>query len=174
MLLTVESRSATEVAVGLLDRAVRDYDRSLQTPWAHELLAEAYCKLGDLRLAEQHLRECLETADERRNGTTGAAELTLVEVLLDQDHASEACDTLDRVDASRLVWNSQRFRYSVARARCEQSRGVDPVTWATEALRLSQIVDPQLARHPDIGLVKADLETLDEMRRLAQLPSKRG
>jgi hypothetical protein len=173
VLLSVDEPSATQIAIGLLTRAIVDYPPSLQTSWSHELLAEAYRRTGDLGLAEQHLRDCLAVADDWQNGSVGRADLALVEVLLAQQRTTESCEALDQVDTTRLQWNTDLYRYAVARARCERASGRDPRPWAVEALRLSEVTEPQLPQHPKVGLVKSDPATLREMRQLARRSRRR-
>lgn len=64
--------------------------RPTEVPWAHELLGEACRRQEDLDQAEHHLRRCIETADERRNGTTKVTGLSLGDVLLEQGRVEEA------------------------------------------------------------------------------------
>src|SRR5690606_14282078 len=64
-LLEQEDERATRVAVELLTRVVTEYDDFMEVPWSHELLGDAYRRLGDLAASERHLRRCIETADDR-------------------------------------------------------------------------------------------------------------
>ena len=167
-LLGLEQAAATTVAVALLTKVVTEYDDVLEVPWSHELLGSAYRGLGDLEQAERHLRLCIETADERRNGTTGSTEVLLGEVLLDRGRIEEAGEALASQDPRQLVWKSQAFRYAVAWARYEDRIGGEPGPWARQALEVAADREPQLRRDPSIGAVKADRSTLREMKRLAR------
>ena len=158
---------ALPVAISLLRRVVDDYDDFLQVPWSHELLGEAYRRIGDLDRAEHHFRKCLETADERRNGTSNVTELLIAEVLLEQSRADEALSFLDDEDLlGRLKWNSNIYRYCLARARAERATGGEPAPWSGEALRLAEEDQPQLSHKPTFGRVHATREELAELRRL--------
>jgi hypothetical protein len=159
---------ATSVAIGLLTRVVTEYDNRLEVPFSHELLGQAYRRVGDLEAAERHFRACIDTRYENKSGTTHVTELSLAEVLLDQGRTTEAGDLLALEELPReLGWNSQIFRFVVACARYEAMIGGDPTPWAKRALDLAADRTPQLSRHPEVGLVETDDATLDEMRRLA-------
>lgn len=156
---------ALPVAISLLRRVVDDHDDLLQVPWSHELLGEAYRRMGDLDRAEHHYRKCLETADERRNGTSNVTELSLAEVLLKQSRPDEALQLLDDEELrGRLTWNSSIYRYCLARARAERATGGEPAPWSREALRLAEEDEPQLPHKPTIGRVQATREELAELR----------
>lgn len=167
-LLEHDEDAATRTAIELLTRVVTEYDDFIEVPWSHELLGDAYRRLGDLGASECHLRLCIETADERRNGTTGVTELSLAEVLLEQGRVEEAGSVLAAQDPRQLAWNSQIFRYAVACARYEGRTGGSPGPWARKALEVAAVEEPQLPRLSDLGMVKASRSTLKEMRRLAR------
>jgi len=166
---------AVPIAISLLQRVVDDYDDFLQVPWSHELLGEAYRRLGEPDRAEYHYRMCLETADERRNGTSNVTELLIAEVLLEQSRPEEALRLLDDEDLrGRLIWNNTIYRYCLARARAERATGGNPAPWSQEALRLAQEDKPQLSRKPSVGRVKANKKELAELRRLREEPTSTG
>lgn len=169
-LLEAGQDDALPVAISLLRRVVDDHDDLLQVPWSHELLGEAYRRLGELDRAEHHYRACLESADERRNGTSNVTELLLAEVLLQRSRPDEALQLLDDEQLrGRLRWNSNIYRYGLARARAERATGGQPASWSREALRVAQEDDPQLARKPTVGRVQATEEELAELRGLAAI-----
>jgi tetratricopeptide (TPR) repeat protein len=168
-LLGLAHPTATAVAVQLLRRVVDDHDDFIEVPWSHELLGNAYLNSGDLAAAERHLRLAISSADERRNGLS-LPELTLAEVLLEKGEVDAAQAVLDEVRKmpQGMVWNSQLFRFAVASAHCVDLSGSDASSWAQEALDLAGNEEPQLPRHPTIGLVEAETGTLAEMRQLAK------
>ena len=167
-LLEHEDEGATRVAIELLTRVVTEYDDFIEVPWSHELLGDAYRRLGDLAASERHLRRCIETADDRRNGTTGATEVALAEVLIEQGRVEDAGPVLAAQEPRGLAWNSQIFRYAVACARYEDAVGGSPGPWARKALEVASVKEPQLSRLPDLGVVEPSRPTLREMRRLAR------
>lgn len=173
-LLGQQDRAALPVAIELLERVVTEYDHFLEVPFSHELLGRAYRRSGDLRRAEAHLRLAIETADERRNGL-GLPELELAEVMIEAGKHGDATAALQAVEQLEqgMIWTSQLYRHAVAKARLEHLSGGDPAPWATRALELAADTEPQLPRHPTVGLVDASPDELREMRRLAKPKSKR-
>jgi hypothetical protein len=170
-LLDHRDPAATLVAIRLLHRATES-DDFIEVPWAHELLGQAYRKMGDLEAAEHHYRQCMATADKHRNGTTKVTKLLLAEVLLQRDEPrdlAEVEELLSSPDLTQfLLWNSHIFRYYVAQARLALRQGRDPRDWAPLALELAGDRRPQLPRHPTVGLVDPDPDVIAELRVLAQ------
>jgi hypothetical protein len=167
-LLERQTPAATRIAIDLLRRVVTEYDDRLEVPFSHELLGEAYRRVGDLVAAEQHLRACLDTMYENRSGTSHLTELWLAEVLLDQGRTVEAGDLLRLEELQRhLVYNSAIFRYVVACARYEATTGGDPAPWANHALDLAADRTAQPTKRPRFGSAQTDDATLDEMRHLS-------
>ena len=172
--LQQEDPAAVPVAVELLLRVIADDDHFLEAPFSHELLGRAYRRSGDLEAAESHLRLAIETAAEHRNGL-GLPELELAEVMLEagkHDDATAALQAVEQLEQG-MIWNSQLYRHAVAKARLEHLSGGDPAPWATRALVLAADTEPQLPRHPTVGLVDASPDGLRAMRRLAKPKSKR-
>jgi hypothetical protein len=169
-LLKHDDLAATLTAVRLLHRAAES-NHFLEAPWAHQLLGDAYQKIGDLDGAERHYRLCMATADEHGNGTS-VPELFLAEVLLQRNgpgRLAEAERLLSSPELTRsLLWNSHIFRYYVAQARLALRQDGDPRGWAAMALELAQDRRPQLPRHPTVGLVDADPNLMAELRVLAE------
>ena len=170
-LLDHDDPAAILIAIRLLHRATES-DHFLEVPWAHELLGQAYRKMGDLDAAEHHYRQCMAAADEHRNGTTKVTELFLAEVLIQKDdpgHLAEAEELLSSNDLTQsLLWNSHIFRYYVAQANLAHRQGRDPRDWAAIALELAGDRRPQLPRHPTVGVVHSDPDVIGELRVLIQ------
>jgi tetratricopeptide (TPR) repeat protein len=160
-----------QAAIVLLHRLLDQYPDNWQVPTAHELLGEAYWANGDLDRAEQHLRRCLATSPDR-SGTTGVPDLTLAELLVERGTPAglqEAAALLDAADLTkRLDFHTHVFRFYLAQARLAHRIGDDRQgDYAARALRVAAITTPQLPRHPDVGLVRADAAILAELQRLA-------
>jgi hypothetical protein len=170
-LLDHRDPAATVVAIRLLHRATES-GHFLEVPWAHELLGQAYRRMGDLDAAEHHYRQCMTTADEHRNGTTKVTKLFLAEVLLQRDDPGDLAEVeelLSSPDLTQLLlWNSHILRYYVAQARLALRQGRDSRDWAALALELAGDRRPQLPRHPTVGVVDPDAELISELRVLAQ------
>jgi predicted Zn-dependent protease len=162
-----EARGARE----LLVRVVENYPEAGDVVMAHEHLAELDLREGQRASAKDHYRTALRLAPERH--VYGDAALRLPELLIEDGEAkgrSEAESLLANVADQNLVFSSQRFRYAVARARLAQAAGnvADARRYAGDALREVAREAPDFARHPDVGFVDADRESLKELRRLAE------
>jgi hypothetical protein len=72
-------------------------------------------------------------------------------------------------ERDRPIFRNQIFDYCVARARIASGLGNDDAAahFAGEALAIASVDEPQLPRHPTVGLVEPDQRILREMRRLA-------
>jgi hypothetical protein len=141
-----------------------------QRAFAFELLAQARLKAGQWKLAVQALEQCIELASPTMNGTSGLPDLTLAEILLDNDPSAlaEVASLLDSQPlVDRIEFNSQLFRYLVATARARRALGQDPASPARRALDLLDDDQPTFPRHPDVGRVQASAQTVRELHDLA-------
>ena len=173
-LLDSESADARDrqAAITLLHRLLDQYPDNWQVPVAHELLGKAYWADRDLDRAEQHLRRCLVTSPPDRSGTTGVPDLTLAELLVERGTRADLVEAAALLDAAdlikRLAFHSRVFRFYLVRARLAARIGDDRQgDYAEHALRVAMITEPQLPRHPDVGLVRADPAVLAELQRMA-------
>jgi hypothetical protein len=166
------------VAAGrqLLQRVIDDYgDDAMSVAGAHYALADSFARDDQLGQAEQHFRECVAVqaaAWARGERFSFGPELRLAEVLIARGEppaSSEAWDLLNVFAGSRPLFNSEIWRIEVARARLLEGAGdaVAAAERASAALALLAIDEPQLTRHPDVGLVDADPVTVLELRRIA-------
>jgi hypothetical protein len=137
---------------------------------AFEVLARIYRRAGRWQLAVEALEQAIELASPTMNGTCGVPDLTLAEILLESDQGG-----LPRAAAllrfqpliDRIRFNSDLFRYLVATARTRQRLGQDPADPARRALDLLENDKPAFPRHPDVGRVHADAQTVSELHGLA-------
>jgi hypothetical protein len=74
------------------------------------------------------------------------------------------------LDAYDPVFKIDNFRVFSVRARLAAHAGdaEEAASYAEAALRLKADREPQFPRHPDVGHIRADTATLEELRRLAQ------
>jgi hypothetical protein len=81
----------------------------------------------------------------------------------------EAGALLDQAAERKFLFNSSVWRNEVVRARLLRLRGMvkEASRHARSALALLEEAEPQLARHPDVGLITADRDTIDELRLLS-------
>ena len=157
----------------LWERVIRDHGESLDCRMSIEHLGDMARRHGDGARAEKLYRQLLAQWPDL-NATTGMAEVSLAELLLDlgtQSAAHEALhllkSALDRGGAIHL--NTNLFRWHIALVRASEliedqetvRRG------ASTALQLAER-GPQFSRHPTVGVVNADPVTLSWLRQRAQ------
>jgi tetratricopeptide (TPR) repeat protein len=162
-----------EVAAGraLLGRVITDYpDEVLMVANAHFALADSYLRENRLSAAIDHLRLCLILESGRT--FSQRADLRLAEALLADDPSDrtlgEVAGLLEEA-ADKAFFPVEAWRIAVARARLRAKQGDvrGAATHAQEALALLADNTPKLPRHPDVGLITADAETIKAMQELA-------
>jgi len=162
--------SGQDVAAGVLfERVVREYANSLSCPASLEQLADMARKQHDLPKAEETYRRLL-TQWPDLNATTGMAEVSLAEVLLDRRSEPRAGEALALLESAMgrggaLQLNANLFRWHIALIRAAEAIG-DRETVKRAAATALRLADrgPQFARHPTVGLVAADPKTLSWLR----------
>ena len=167
------TRRTEEVKAGrqLLERVIDGYrDQPMEVAGARFALAESLLTDGHHEQAVAHLRACL--ALEEHGNYRHGCELRLAEALVEHgDDASlnEAWDLLN-ASAEQSLFNREIWRIEVTRARLHTRTGdkARASASATNALQLLEQNEPQLPRHPTVGLVDADTSTVREMRKLAK------
>jgi tetratricopeptide (TPR) repeat protein len=167
-------KSRREAGRTLLHRFLRDYPDSFDVTWAHEFLADAYREDGFTREAEGHYRQAIRMY-EKRPSVRGYAQLGLADLILETEQGQKYLETetlLDSIPESDLRFHNVQFKWAVLRARlaARLKKREEAADYASAALRLATITEPQFPRHPDVGLVTTDPETLDELRQLTARP----
>jgi hypothetical protein len=162
-----EDEGARELLLRLLETpGANPHDVSL----AVEVLGKIAVRQSDSELAERYYRRGL--ADPRYpTGTTGGHEIALAEVLLDNgaDGVAEAVELLTSWHGRRsMKFNNQLFRWHLAVMKAAELSG-DRETVRRSAAAALELASrgPQLPRHREVGLVRADDVTLARLRRLA-------
>jgi len=136
-----------EAGRALLERVIADYpDEVMMVANAHSALADSYLRDDGLSQAIEHLRLCLIL--EKGRHFEHRADLRLAEVLIACNPSEAELD-----EAAALLDEAGERVFSAAHAR--------------EALALLADNTPKLTRHPDVGLIRTDAETVNEMERLA-------
>lgn len=162
-----------EVAAGraLLERVITDFPgEDLQVAGAHYALAESLID-SNPDAAIEHLRACL--ALEQGANFSHRTELLLAETLLanepTEETLNEIASLLNTAD-SEAFFHVEAWRIAVARARLNSKQGdtLGATAQARRALELLADNTPKLPRHPDVGLIKPDRDTVAEMRKLAR------
>lgn len=173
-LTLIETNQHQQLDAGraLLQRVITDYpDQLLEVAGAHAALADSYLREQRVSEAIAHLRVCLILESGRSFGHK--AELLLAEALLAHDptdsELGEVATLLDQ-SANKAFFHSEVWRIAVARARrCDKLGDAEGAgAHASEALALLADNTPKLPRHPSIGLIRTDAQTIDEMQQLAR------
>lgn len=162
---------AIDWAGQLLTEVTRD-DHAYRHDKGHafEALAELHRRTGQWELAVRALEQCIKITSPTMSGTSGLPDLTLAETLLENDPSglpkvASLLSSQPLID--RIKFNSQLFRYLVATARTRQRLGEDPAPPARRALDLLENDQPRFPRHPTVGRIHADEQTVHELRDLA-------
>ena len=94
--------------------------------------------------------------------TSGMTAVSLSEILVDQGRIDEASQALAEVeDSSVTAFHANLFRYLVAVARIRRAEGDTDRAAAAAAQALGLIGAPdQYSRHPGVGAVQADEDTV--------------
>jgi hypothetical protein len=105
----------------------------------------------------------------RFGGFTDQAALAFAEAIIEAgwiDRYDEALRLLERSAGWQSPFPIERFHWNLAGARIAraQGRAQDAAKLAAQALAEADIKTPPFQRHPDIGLVAASTDTLDELR----------
>lgn len=141
-----------------------------QAATAFEWLGDICRQTGRYGEAEQHYREAIATAGSGLSGTSGMVHVSLAELLLER-LPQQIAEVLPLLQQARphLHFNAHRFRWNRAAAIAADQLGDHETRRAAarEALRLAD-APPDQRRHPDVGLVHANADTLLDLRRLAE------
>lgn len=162
---------AWNVAASLLRRVIVDHPDAFDVPMSHVALAEYHRLLSQWEDALGHYQAAIDLTSPRRSGSTGVEEVGMAEVLVERNAPGDNTRALELLASEHLLaqqhFNSTLFGMWVCRARAQSGLGLDPSAAAREALRLASITEPQLPRHPTVGLVHADQDTLEELQQFA-------
>jgi len=142
----------------------------------HELLGEHLAGTGRVDDGVVHLRAAIESRGPSFG--TDTTELTLAEVLLGRRAEGDLAEVYRLLTSppvqpedsgdDYLVFTSQFYRYWRCRALWARAVGDERAAeWASTAMALAAVREPQFPRHPDVGLVHAVVEELDELREIA-------
>jgi tetratricopeptide (TPR) repeat protein len=160
---------AWDMAASLLRRVIDDYPDALDVPMAHVGLAQYHRRLSQWDEALRQYQLAIDLTSPRRSGSTGIEEVDMAEVLVERNAPGDNTRALELLASEHLLsqrhFNSTLFRIALCRARAQSRVGMDPSAAAREALRLASIAEPLLPRHPTVGLVDSDQQTLEELKR---------
>jgi len=162
-----------EAAMGLFQRVLQDHPDSLDCRMALETKADLERKQGNPVVAERLYRELLERWPDL-NATTGMANVSLAELLLERGGRGPAEEALHQLQAALarpggVTLNANLFRWHVALVRAAEA--IEDMETAKRVARTAlELIErgPQFARHPTVGVVKTDTQTTNWLRQRAK------
>ncbi|HEX6393427.1 MAG TPA: tetratricopeptide repeat protein [Acidimicrobiales bacterium] len=157
-------------AYKLWQRVLVEHPSSLHAWTARERLGDVARQQGRMDEAEHWYRQLIE-ANPTLNATTHMVEVSLAEILIATNEDSKRDEGMrllqSALDQGGLL-NNQLFRWHLALIEAARQLG-DAETQqraARTALRLTES-GPNFPRHPTVGLVETDNETIQRLRALA-------
>ena len=147
-------------------------NESFSVIFGHEQLGDYYTEKGQFDLAEAEYKIVVEYYhSQNRGGTTGLADIKLADLYLctEQNQKFEFAYKLITDDfiksKGRLNLNSDKYFYYLTLARLSNRLGYisNSKEYARLAMSLSEVVEPQFARHKTVGLVNAKKNELKEL-----------
>jgi tetratricopeptide (TPR) repeat protein len=164
--------------IQLMERVIDDYpEETFSTIHGHEQLGDYYLKNGNFKEAERHFRIVTDHYHSNtRSGTTGLADLKLGETILLSDQedkfqeAYELSTSKFNETGGDLLMNDQKFYYATLMANlCLRMGQIDEASeYANSALQLSTIAEPQFNRHKTVGIINADKNAIDRLKRIKE------
>ena len=164
--------------IHLMERVINDYpEETFSTIHGHEQLGDYYLKNGDYEQAEKHFRIVTDHYHSNtRSGTTGLADLKLSETILlsDQEDKLQEAYELSTIKFDQtggdLGLNDQKFYYATLMANLclRMDKTEEASEYANSALKLSTITEPQFNRHKTVGIIKADKNTIERLKKIKE------
>lgn len=164
--------------IQLMERVINDYpEETFSTIHGHEQLGDYFLKNGDYEQAEKHFRIVTDYYHSNtRSGTTGLADLKLSETILlseQEDKLQEAYELSTskfEETGGNLLMNNQKFYYATLMANlCVRMGEIEEASsYANSALQLSTITEPQFNRHKTVGIIEADTNTLERLKKIEE------
>lgn len=151
-------------------RVVRDFPTSLDSAAALEHLGDLERRLGFNDVAESYYRDLLKRSPSL-NGTSGMADVSLAEMLIDRNNEPDRDAALLLLQSALHRGNllgDRLFRWHVALARAGSDMG-DRETQQRAARTALRILTeaPAFSDNPAVGTVTSDQQTIDWLEQLA-------
>lgn len=159
----------------LLERVIREHpEHHLQVAMAHTDIARWHRREGRDVEAARHFREAVAREDAMNGCLDTGAGLDLAELIVgmrDDAAFAEALGLLQRAAERGLAFKSQRWRWLVTSARLAALTGdsASAAEHARTAIELLGVEAPDFSRHPTLGHIVTDEETVQELRRMAMI-----
>jgi hypothetical protein len=163
--------AAWKQSAGLARRVIAVDPEGFEAPICHAVLGDYHRRFAEWDDALAHYQTAIDLTAPSRSRSRGTEEVDMAEVLVSRGGPGDFQRAIGLLRSEAITarpqFNSTLFRIYVTEARARHAIGQDPSSAAAEALRLASITDPQLPRHPTVGIVHADDATLKELRNLA-------
>ena len=169
----LDSEIYGEVGVVLMKRLINDYPNELfSVIFGHEQLGDFYFKAKQFDLSEQEYTHVVKYYhNNTRSGTSGMADIKLADLILTTQQIEKydfayKLITRDFINSKgELGLNDDRYYYALIRALLSYRLKMikDAKEYATLALDLSNITEPQFPRHKNVGIVKAKEQERNEL-----------
>jgi tetratricopeptide (TPR) repeat protein len=185
-LLKSSAKKNQEKGIQLMERLIKEYPKeTFSTMNGHEQLGNYYFKNKNYQEAEHCFRVVTEYYHKyTRSGTSGIADLKLCETILQSDQTEKfeeaymlATTKFDGTEGV-LILNDHKFYHATLMANlCLRMGNLDEASeFATRALELSEITEPQFNRHKTVGIVKADTRVINRLNRIKEksLPTNKS
>jgi hypothetical protein len=176
VLSELPDKDARAAGGGLLERVLLEHqDDELQVAMTHTALAHWHRRERRDTEAVRHFREAVAREDIIRSLDTGAG-LDLAELIVavgDDGAFAEVRRLLHRAEERSLAFKSLRWRWLVTSARVAALSGdrASAAEHARVALELLHVEAPDFSRHPTLGHIVTDADTVELLRRLAGRPA---
>jgi Flp pilus assembly protein TadD len=162
---------------GLLQRVLDEHpDDGLCVIDAHHDLGRSLAREGAYTEAAHHYEESLALQRQRGGGVDPGTRLAVAELIVDagwEHRYQEAVDLLGDFVSSRRagLFPIEHFRVLLVEARIAERLGRADIARrdAERALELFAKNESVLPRHPGVGVIRTDKETVRELERLATL-----
>jgi tetratricopeptide (TPR) repeat protein len=168
-----KKRRERQAAPELYRRVIREHsDDELQAAMAWAALGRFYAEEGEHEFAAEAYRSCIGAEASMSGGLRTGSELALAEVIIRgrwERRYPEALALLEAAQEAGLTFKVERWRWLIAQARIAActGRSSDAGSFARDALTLLDDPSPDFARHPDVGLINPDQNTVRELQGLA-------
>lgn len=172
-LLNSSVNTFQEKGIEYMERVIKDYPEEYSsTIFGNEQLGDYYLNNNLFDKAEEHFRIVVKHYYSKdRNGTTGLADLKLCQTILKSEQIEKYNEAYKiatekfKETGGNLMMNSDKFYYAnlMANLCYKMDNKNEASEFATVALELSNISEPEFNRHKTVGLVKANKEQLKQL-----------
>lgn len=177
-LLDFSSAENQKKGIQLMERVINDYpEETFISMFGHEQLGDYYLKSENYWKAENHFRIVTNHYHTKtRSGTTGLADLKLSETILISNQEEKFLEAYElstskfEKTGGNLMLNDQKFYFTTLMANLclRMGRLEEASDFASLALQLSTITQPQFNRHKIVGVFEAEINTIERLKSIKE------